>query len=80
MKRIGSIVRTAVRKSRNPSISRDTFSVQINAENRSRFPEGRPHEAKMMIENGSRERKRETQGELSKTRYHLGRVSDCPWV
>jgi hypothetical protein len=52
MKPIGSIVRTAVRKSRNLSNSRDTFSVQINAGIRSRSHEEKAREAKVMKENG----------------------------
>jgi hypothetical protein len=49
---MGSIVRTAVRKPRNLSNSRDTFSVQINAGNRSPSHEGKAREAKVMKENG----------------------------
>jgi hypothetical protein len=78
MKPIGSIVRTAVRKSRNTSGSKATFSVQVNAGNRSRSHEEKALEAKMMKENGGRERQRETQGELSKPRLYLGRALVCP--
>jgi len=72
MKPIGSIVRTAVRKSRNISNSKATFSVQINAGIRSRPHEEKALEAKMMKENGARERQRETQREIRKARRYLG--------
>jgi len=68
MKPIGNIVRIAVRKPRNQSNTRDTFSVQINAGNRSRFHEERAHEARMMKESGAMEQQKETQDERSKTR------------